>query len=381
MKRILFGVSVIVSTASAVSDRWCPHEGIESAPLLAAPSSWFDEILAASKEQKNIVPVLVIGSGPAGMAAAFAAAQAKLHTVMIAGSELGGQLADAKLVDNIQTIAPTAGATIMDQQLERATQAGVTCLSDDEVTRIERAEVGNYFIVHTAQNRVIHALTLIAATGAGLKRLGVPGEAQYMNKGIFSCAACDGREARNKRVMVIARGPALQELLYHLMPLAQHIIVVALPGDKEFVLPHREPLMRAASVETLNGVTVSGIIGDGANVQAVRVVHTATGEKELLPVSCLFVSLGREPNSRLFAPLAQCTPQGFLELVSRSQTTSCSATSCPGMFAAGNVTDSVYKRAPTAMGDGVKAACDALLYLRKHGFNQDIAKMLEPYYL
>lgn len=376
MKRILLGVSVVMSTACAVSERWCPHEGIESAPLLAAPSSWFDEILAASKEQKNIVPVLVIGSGPAGMAAAFAAAQAKLHTVMIAGSELGGQLADAKLVDNIQTIAPTAGATIMDQQLERATHAGVTCLSDDEVTRIERAEVGNYFIVHTAQNRVIHALTIIAATGAGLKRLGVPGEAHYMNKGIFSCAACDGREARNKRVMVIARGPALQELLYHLIPLAQHIIVVAMAGDKEFVLPHRDKLVRAASVETINGVTISEIIGDGANVQAVRVVHTATGAKEVIPVSCLFVSLGREPNSRLFAPLAQCAPQGFLELATR-----CQATSCPGIFAAGNVTDSVYKRAPTAMGDGVKAACDALLYLRKHGFNQDVAKVLEPYYL
>lgn len=376
MKRILLGVSVVMSTACAVSERWCPHEGIESAPLLAAPSSWFDEILAASKERKNIVPVLVIGSGPAGMAAAFAAAQAKLHTVMIAGSELGGQLADAKLVDNIQTIAPTAGATIMDQQLERATHAGVTCLSDDEVTCIERAEVGNYFIVHTAQNRVIHALTIIAATGAGLKRLGVPGEAHYMNKGIFSCAACDGREARNKRVMVIARGPALQELLYHLIPLAQHIIVVAMAGDKEFVLPHRDKLVRAASVETINGVTISEIIGDGANVQAVRVVHTATGAKEVIPVSCLFVALGREPNSRLFAPLAQCAPQGFLELATR-----CQATSCPGIFAAGNVTDSVYKRAPTAMGDGVKAACDALLYLRKHGFNQDVAKILEPYYL
>lgn len=375
MKRILFVVSLFGGISCSAQERWCPHEGIESAPLLAAPSGWFDEILAASKEQKNIVPVLVIGSGPAGMAAAFAAAQAKLHTVMIAGSELGGQLADAKLVDNIQTIAPTPGATIMDQQLERATQAGVTCLSDDEVTRIERAEVGNYFIVHTAQNRVMHVLTIVAATGAGLKRLGVPGEAQYMNKGIFSCAACDGREARNKRVMVIARGPALQELLYHLMPLAQHIVVVAMPGDKEFVLP-REKLVRCASVETLNGVTISEIIGDGANLQAVRVVHTATGEKELIPVACLFVSLGREPYSRLFAPLAQCTPQGFLELVTR-----CQATSCPGIFAAGNVTDSVYKRAPTAMGDGVKAACDALLYLRKHGFNQEIAKALEPYYL
>lgn len=358
-----------------VSERWCSHEGGECAPLLASPNNWFDDLIAASKEQKNIVPVLVVGSGPAGMAAAFAAAQARLHTVMIAGADLGGQLAEAKLVENIQTIVPTSGAVIMDHQYTRATQAGVLCLDDDAVTAIERSENGNYFIVHTAQGRVLHALTIIATTGAGLKRLGVPGEVQYLNKGIFSCAACDGREARDKRVMVIARGPALQELLYHLTPLAQHIIVVALAGEKEVVLPQART-QRSATIETLNGVEIREICGDGTTVQGVHVAHTATGAKELIPVSCLFIALGREPNSALFAPLAHCSPQGFLELLGRSQ-----ATTCPGIFAAGNVADSVYKRAPTAMGDGVKAACDALTYLRKHGFTQEIANTLAAYYL
>lgn len=370
MKKLF--VMLSFTSMIAAQERWCPHEGFESAPLLAAPTSWFDDILATSKELKNIVPVLVIGSGPAGMAAAFAAAQAKLHTVMIAGADLGGQLADATLVENIQTIAPTAGATIMDQQYERATKAGVLSLVDETVVRIERAEVGNYFIVHTSDNRVLHAITIVAATGAGLKKLGVPGEELYRNKGIFSCAACDGREARGKRVMVIARGPALQELLYHLTPLAEHIIVVAVPGEKEVTLPYRSE----HTIETRTGVEVCEIVGDGTHVQGVRVKHSGTGQIELIPVGCLFVSLGREPNSALFASCARCTPQGFLELVGHGQ-----ATSCSGIFAAGNVADSVYKRAPTAMGDGVKAACDALSYLRKHGFSQEIARVLEPYYL
>lgn len=367
-------VTHVSPTRVAQIERWCPHEGGECAPLLAAPTTWFDDLIATSK-QKNIVPVLVVGSGPAGMAAAFAAAQAHLYTVMIAGADFGGQLAEAKFVENIQTLAPTSGATIMDHQYLRATQAGVLCLDDDAVIAIERSENGNYFVVRTAQHRVIHALTVIAATGAGLKRLGVSGEEQYLNKGIFSCAACDGREARDKRVMVIARGAALQELLYHLTPLAQHIIVVALAGEKEIVLPQART-QHSATIETLNGVEIREICGDGTTVQGVRVVHTATGEKELIPVSCLFISLGREPNSALFAPLAHCSSQGFLELIGRSQ-----ATTCPGIFAAGNVADSVYKRAPTAMGDGVKAACDALTYLRKHGFTQEVANNLAAYYL
>ncbi len=319
------------------------------------------------------VPVLIIGSGPAGYTAAIYAARAMLEPVLITGMEQGGQLTITTDVENYPGFAdPIQGPWLMEQMLKQAEHVGAEIIVD-LVTEVDL--MARPFRARTDSGAEYTADALIVATGAKAKWLGLPGEQKFMGFGVSACATCDGFFYRNKDVVVVGGGnTAVEEALY-LSNIARSVTVVHRRDAFRAERILQERLFRKENVKVVWDHVVDDILGVTQkpplppSVTGVRLKNAKTGAETEMPIDGVFVAIGHAPAVELFAGKLRQKPNGYLWTAPDS-----TATDIPGVFAAGDVTDDVYRQAVTAAGLGCMAALEAERYLAELGAHREAAE-------
>ena len=305
--------------------------------------------------------LLVLGSGPAGYTAALYAARANLEPVLVTGVEVGGQLTTTTDVDNWPGDHDgLQGPQLMLRMQEHVEKMGVRLVRD----HIHRADLGTRPFRLFGDDGDYHADALIIATGASAKYLGLPSEEAYKGRGVSACATCDGFFFRGQPVAVIGGGnTAVEEALY-LANIASRVQLVhrrdALRAEK--ILQDRLfERAREGVVECVWDHTLAEVVGDASGVTGALVESVKTGAPRQLDVKGVFIAIGHVPNTSLFdGQLAM--REGYITVASGTDGNA-TATSVPGVFAAGDVADHVYRQAVTSAGFGCMAALDAEKYL------------------
>lgn len=306
--------------------------------------------------------VLIIGSGPAGYSAAIYAARANLEPVLVSGLEPGGQLMITTDVENYPGFADVIqGPWLMEQMRLQAEHVG-TKIIQDYVAEVDFSK--RPFICHGENGTIYKSETVIIATGAQAKWLGLESEEKFRGFGVSGCATCDGTFFRGREVAIVGGGnTAVEEALY----MTNHASKITLihRRDKlraEKVLQDR--LLQHPKIHMLWDHVVDEVLGheDPLGVTGVRVKHTQTGETHMLPVEGLFIAIGHVPNTKIFTGQMDLDEEGY---VIGSPLTS--ETNIEGVFAAGDVRDKTYRQAVTAAGMGCMAALDASTFLQDQG--------------
>ncbi|HLT12433.1 MAG TPA: thioredoxin-disulfide reductase [Micromonosporaceae bacterium] len=299
--------------------------------------------------------VIIVGSGPAGYTAAIYAARANLRPLVIEGVQSGGALMTTTEVENFPGFPDgVMGPDLMDNMRKQAERFGAELLTDD-ATRVELAgDVKTVWVGETAYR----ARAVILATGSAWRPLGVPGEKELLGHGVSSCATCDGFFFRNQHIAVVGGGDSAMEEATFLTRFAESVTII-----------HRRDKFRASKIMADRALAnpkikvewntvVTEIIGDDGRVAGVKVRDVVTGEERKLDVTGVFVAIGHDPRSELFVGQLDLTPEGYVIVDSPS-----TRTNIPGVFAAGDLVDNVYRQAITAAGTGCAAALDAERYL------------------
>lgn len=304
--------------------------------------------------------LIILGSGPAGCTAAIYAARANLSPLLITGLEPGGQLTTTTEVDNWPGDPDgVQGPELMERMRRHAERFNTRIVSD----HIHSADLLTRPFTLTGDNGAYRCDALIIATGATAKYLGLPSEQKYKGRGVSACATCDGFFYRGKPVAIVGGGnTAVQEALY-LSNIASHVTVVH--RRNKF---RSEKILADMLIEKTKGGNVTiewdheleEVLGDDGGVTGVRLRHKS-GSTKTVPVHGCFIAIGHTPNTAIF--------EGQLEMENGYIKTACgsegnvTATSIPGVFAAGDVQDQHYKQAVTSAGTGCMAALDAERYL------------------
>ncbi|MBX3651447.1 MAG: thioredoxin-disulfide reductase [Burkholderiales bacterium] len=309
--------------------------------------------------------VLILGSGPAGYSAAVYAARANLKPVLITGLAQGGQLMTTTDVDNWPADADgVQGPELMARFQKHAERFNTEIIFD----HIHTVRLKDTPITLVGDQGTYTCDTLIIATGASAMYLGLPSEEKFMGKGVSGCATCDGFFYKNQEVAVIGGGnTAVEEALY-LTNIASHVTIV-----------HRRDKFRAEAilVDKLNERVAAGkatllwdhvldeVLGDNSGVTGMRVKHAKTGATTEKKLQGVFIAIGHKPNTGIFEGQLEMK-NGYI-ITQGGNNGNATATSIPGVFAAGDVQDHVYRQAVTSAGTGCMAALDAQKYLEGKG--------------
>ncbi len=307
-------------------------------------------------------PVLIIGSGPAGYTAAIYAARAMLGPILIAGLQQGGQLTITSDVENYPGFAdPIGGPWLMEQMHKQAEHVGTELVSDI-VTEVDVHM--RPFRVRTDSGATYTADALIVATGAQARWLGLPSEETYKGFGVSACATCDGFFYRGKDVAVVGGGNSAVEEALYLSHLAKSVTVIHRRGDFRAERILRERLLKRENVRVIWDTIVDEVTGRPGqppmppSADGLTLRHAVTGAISHLKVDGIFVAIGHSPAVELFVGKLKQKPNGYLWTAPDS-----TRTDIPGVFAAGDVTDDVYRQAVTAAGLGCMAALEAEKYI------------------
>ncbi len=307
-------------------------------------------------------PLIILGSGPAGYSAAVYAARANRAPLLIAGLEQGGQLMTTTDVDNWPgDVEGLQGPALMERMRRHAERFNTQILND----HVHTADLKSRPFRLTGDAGAYTCDALIIATGAAAKYLGLPSEEQHRGRGVSACATCDGFFFRGQRVAIVGGGnTAVEEALY-LAHIAQHVTLVH-RRDKlraEKILQDR--LFKEVAAGKMTVVwnhTIAEVLGDQQGVNGVRLQAMQGGATRDLSVTGLFIAIGHTPNTALFKGQLAMNEGGYLTIKSGIEGNA-TATSIPGVFAAGDVADHVYRQAVTSAGAGCMAALDADRYL------------------
>ena len=308
--------------------------------------------------------LLILGSGPAGYTAAVYAARANLNPVLITGLEQGGQLMTTTDVDNWPgDIEGLMGPALMERMQKHAERFKTEIIFD----HINKADLKNKPFRVTGDSGEYTCDALIIATGASAKYLGIPSEETYRGKGVSACATCDGFFYKNQKVAVIGGGNSAVEEALYLSNIASHVTVV-----------HRRDKFKAEAIliDRLMALTKTGkvtiewnhdvdeVLGDGKGVNGLRIKDKA-GKTKSLELQGVFIAVGHSPNTSLFT--GQLDMEGGYLKTQAGRNGNATQTSIPGVFAAGDVQDHVYRQAVTSAGTGCMAALDAERFLVNDG--------------
>ncbi len=314
-------------------------------------------------------PVLIIGSGPAGYTAAIYAARAMLKPLLVTGVEQGGQLMITTEVENYPGFAdPIMGPWLMEQMLKQAQHVGTEIRND----YIVDADISSRPFRLTGDSGQIYTCdALIIATGAKAKWLGLPGEQKLMGFGVSACATCDGFFYRGKEVVVIGGGNSAVEEALYLSNLASKVTVIHRRDSFRAERILQERLFDKANVQVVWDTIVEDIAGNEGMppaVSGVQLRHARTGEKTFLKTDGVFVAIGHAPQTELFEGKLKKKPSGYLWTAPDS-----TATEVAGVFAAGDITDDIYRQAVTAAGMGCMAALEAEKFLAAQHAGERVA--------
>ena len=305
--------------------------------------------------------LLILGSGPAGYSAAVYAARANLKPVLVTGLEMGGQLTTTTDVDNWPGDPDgVQGPELMERMKRHAERFETEIVFD----HIHTAELGSRPFRLTGDSGAYTCDALIIATGASARYLGLPSEEAFKGRGVSACATCDGFFYKNKRVAVIGGGnTAVEEALY-LSNIAAHVTVIH-RRDKfrsEKILSDKLIERAASGNVTIEwNHTLDEVLGDSTGVTGIRIKQVDDVVTRDLPLDGVFIAIGHSPNTGLFEGQLEMR-NGYLQIRSGTEGQA-TVTSIPGVFAAGDVADSVYRQAITSAGSGCMAALDADKYL------------------
>lgn len=308
--------------------------------------------------------LIILGSGPAGYTAAIYAARANLNPVVITGMQQGGQLTTTTDVENWPGgAADLQGPDLMVQMQQHAERFDTQIIFD----HIHSCDLSSRpFVLQGSDTYTCDAL--IIATGASAQYLGLPSEQAYLGRGVSACATCDGFFYRNQRVAVIGGGnTAVEEALY-LSNLASEVLVVHRRDQlrSEKILQDRIlEKARNGNITMLWNHTLEEVLGDDSGVNGMRLKHSQTGELSEHQVQGVFVAIGHKPNTDMFE--GQLDMAGGYIKVRSGLEGNATATSVPGVFAAGDVSDHIYRQAITSAGAGCMAALDAERFLDSLG--------------
>jgi thioredoxin reductase (NADPH) len=314
----------------------------------------------------DVRDVIIIGGGPAGYTAALYTARANLRPLVIEGFNWGGQLMITSDVENYPGYADgVLGPTMMADFRRQAERFGAEFVTDD-VTKVDFSERPLRVYVGDDEHR---AETVIVATGASARQLGLPSERTLQGRGVSYCATCDGAFFRDKVVVVVGGGDSAMEEATFLTRFASKVVIVH--RRDEF---RASPIMvdRARSNEkielALNAVVEEVLGEESGHLTGVRLRDTTTGETRDLEADGLFVAIGHDPNTGLFLDWLDHDEQGYLVTEPRS-----TRTNIPGVFAAGDVQDHTYRQAVTAAASGTMAALDAQRWLEEQRHRPEMA--------
>ena len=300
--------------------------------------------------------VVIIGSGPAGYTAAIYAARANLAPVMFTGLQAGGQLMLTTLVENYPGFVDGIdGPPLMETFREQAARFGTEMISED-VTSVDFSSTP--FRVKTDEAEV-EAHTVIIATGASAKLIGLPSESKLMGRGVSTCATCDGFFFKDQNIMVVGGGDSAMEEALYLSRLGRQVQVVHRRDSLRASKIMQERALKNPKIEFIWDTAVEDVLDPSkGKVTAVRLKNLKSGAVWETPVDGLFVAIGHQPNTAIFKGQIELHPNEYAKV--NPGTTQ---TSVPGVFAAGDVADFTYRQAVTAAGTGCMAALEAERYL------------------
>ena len=305
--------------------------------------------------------LIILGSGPAGYSAAVYAARANLKPIIIAGLQLGGQLTTTTEVDNWPGDAEgLTGPALMERMQAHAERFGTEIVYD----HINEVDLSVRPFVLKGDMEEFTCDALIICTGATAQYLGLESESQFMGQGVSACATCDGFFYKDQKVMVVGGGnTAVEEALY-LSNIASHVTLVhrrdSLRSEK-ILQDHLFEKEKEGKISIIWNHQVDEVLGDNTGVTAVRLKSTQDDSTQEVAVSGMFVAIGHKPNTTMFEGQLQLR-DGYVQVQSGTAGNA-TATSVAGVFAAGDVADSVYRQAITSAGAGCMAALDAEKYL------------------
>ncbi|HSC96571.1 MAG TPA: thioredoxin-disulfide reductase [Burkholderiales bacterium] len=311
------------------------------------------------------VSLLILGSGPAGYTAAVYAARANLKPVLVTGLAQGGQLMTTTDVDNWPADASgVQGPELMERFLKHAERFGTEVIFD----HIHTARLKDRPLTLVGDQGTYTCDALIIATGASAMYLGLPSETKFMGRGVSGCATCDGFFYKGEEVAVVGGGnTAVEEALY-LSNIARHVTVVH-RRDKfraEAILVDKlKEKVAAGKSDILWDHALDEVVGDNTGVTGMRVKNVKTGATTEKALKGIFIAIGHRPNTEIFA--GQLDMKNGYIITRTGLDGNATATSVPGVFAAGDVQDHVYRQAVTSAGSGCMAALDAQKYLESRG--------------
>lgn len=302
------------------------------------------------------VKVLIIGSGPAGYTAAIYAARAGLKPVLYTGGQPGGQLTITNDVENFPGYPNGINGPEMMVDLQKQAERFGTKVNYGLVTAVDFSGYPHKVIVDGKQTIV--AESVIIATGATAKYLGIPSEEKFANKGVSACAVCDGYFYRGKEVAVVGAGDSAAEEATYLSKLCPKVHLIVRRDEMRASKIMQQRVLATPNIEIHWNTETEEILGDESGVTGVRVVSNKTGEKKEIQVSGFFLAIGHQPNTDIFKKYIHMDETGYI-IVKPGST----KTNVEGVFATGDAADKVYRQAVTAAGTGCMGALDAEKFL------------------
>lgn len=314
----------------------------------------------AALGQKEPYDVLVVGQGPAGVAAAIYEARKGLRTGLV-GERFGGQILDTMGIENYISTPYTEGPKLAAALEEHAKQYPIDIVSRVAATGLRDAGEDGMLGIEVGSDVALQARTVVLATGARWRTMGVPGEEEYRNKGVTFCPHCDGPLFKGKRIAVVGGGNSGIEAAIDLAGIVGHVTVLEFMDELKADQVLQDKARSLPNVEILTGVATTEVLGDGRQVTGLRYDVRATGEQRTLDVAGIFVQIGLLPNT-------EWLQESGMELTRRGEIVvdAHGATSLPGVFAAGDCTNTPYKQIVVAQGQGAAAALGAFDYLIRH---------------
>ncbi|MBI2775509.1 FAD-dependent oxidoreductase [Candidatus Dependentiae bacterium] len=327
--------------------------------------------LCDSAKKENLVPVAIIGGGPAGLSASVYTARAQFRTVVFGGMEPGGELTGVKLIENWPGREGSTGAQLIDDLTKQAKHFGAM-LVNQAITKVDFSQWP--FVLTLDDGTIIHALAVIIASGGIARRLDIPGVEKYWGKGVGSCTICEAPFYKDKDVAVVGGGDTSGERALQLAAYAKNVYLIVRESRLQACATVQDYLKKAKNIHIYVNTKLEQISGDDDAVTSM-VIREGKNETQQIPINGLYFAIGYIPNSALFKTKLAVDNQGFIKVEPQTQ-----KTTMPGIFAAGNVaaSDKEYGKASVASGSGVKAGMDTISFLEKIGFTQEQAEKTAP---